>query len=1223
MSSEAIPVRAYLCVRAMAALVLAGVLFFAGCRQFGDFAGEKSTTVDAQGGVSTNPNQVFSPTFAPPAGSYNATQNVAITSSTAGATVCYTTDGVTTPTCNASTGTCIVGTTYAATVAVSVSSTLMALACKAGMLNSTVSSAVYAIDSTPPTISLTAPGAGTYVTNAQVSYTTNEACNVASITWTQTGGTADPGSPRVQALTGSELTSGTHTAVTLANTPALVDGATYTLTFNCTDAAGNAATASSVTGVTFDGAVPVISAIAPANGAFMNTTQVSYTLSETCNTGNVTWTQTGGTADPGSPRVQAMSAAEKLAGAHNNITLASPPALVSGAVYSVSFNCTDFAGQAAATQTSTSVTFDNTLPVISAVAPAASSFVNNTQVSYTLSETCNTGAITWAQTGGTADVGAPHTKALMGAELNAGTHNSITITNNPTLVSGAIYTLTFTCIDAAGNSATPVTRTAVTYDNTGAVISAVAPASSAYVNNTQVSYTLSETCATASITWTRTAGTADPGSPRVQALTGTELNTGAHTAITLTNNPALVSGAVYTVQFDCTDAAANAATPVTVTNVTYDVTVPVISGVAPVASTFVNHQQVTYTLSETCATGGINWTWTGGTASSSFNQGLVAGELTAGVHGPFTISNNPALVSGAIYTVTFSCTDLAGNAATPITRTGVTFDNTPPTISIQNLRNNSPLHTGTVIGPATDNVSAATLVVEFNLDSTTWNAATYAAGAWKFGLPMGASTWRDRTVHTIQVRATDQAGNVTTAGPISVRKGNNRDINGDGYEDIVVSGWQDASATGKSYIFYGSAAGISNTTASSAPRIIAGEQSAAQFSRNSALADYNGDGFGDLAIGASWWTDGVSGTDGRIYIFYGSSGGISLTLASAANRIIQGVDFDNLGSTMIAADVNNDGYSDLLAGANGAQNTALTGQVGRVYLFYSSGSGISQTSSSAATVIFEGENVTPNSTFGSSIVAGDFDADGFTDVGIGAPAYTTNFGRAYMYYGTAGGFAPGTYVAATAKAIATGTTNTFLGGSMAAGDLNADGATDLAAGGYGATASISKLFLYYGAVASRPLQSNTGTPAATVTEGTNGFFLTTTIAIQDVNSDGYGDVIAGAHGGTANNGYTRIFFGQAATITASLPTHAGYSVFGELIGHQFGRGVGAADINGDGYPDLMVGANFFATISTVGNTGRAYLFHSSGTGPVISSAPGANRIIDGVAATEFSIGFNR
>lgn len=166
---------------------------------------------------------------------------------------------MTTPDCNATTGICITGTTYAANISVPASQTLMALACKAGMINSIVSSAIYTIDSTAPTIALTAPAGGTYVNNTQVSYTTNEACGTGSITWTRTSGTADPGSPRVQALIGAELASGTHTAVTLANNPALVDGTTYTLTFNCTDAAGNAATAATVTGVNYDGTdVPVI-----------------------------------------------------------------------------------------------------------------------------------------------------------------------------------------------------------------------------------------------------------------------------------------------------------------------------------------------------------------------------------------------------------------------------------------------------------------------------------------------------------------------------------------------------------------------------------------------------------------------------------------------------------------------------------------------------------------------------------------------------------------------------------------------------------------------------------------------------------------------------------------------------------------------------------------------------------------------------------------------------
>ncbi|MFO1470686.1 MAG: Ig-like domain-containing protein [Turneriella sp.] len=105
---------------------------------------------------------------------------------------------------------------------------------------------------------------------------------------------------------------------------------------------------------------------------------------------------------------------------------------------------------------------DTTAPTITVTSPTSSSSVNNTSVNYTLSEVCNTGSITWTQTSGTADGSSPHVKALTGAELNAGTFTG-TITNNPTLVDGAIYSIAFNCTDLAGNAATAVTRTAVTY----------------------------------------------------------------------------------------------------------------------------------------------------------------------------------------------------------------------------------------------------------------------------------------------------------------------------------------------------------------------------------------------------------------------------------------------------------------------------------------------------------------------------------------------------------------------------------------------------------------------------------------------------------------------------------------------------------------------------------------------------------------------------------------
>jgi len=82
-------------------------------------------------------SQVATPTFSPPAGTYAGTQLVAISTTTSGASIRYTTDG--------STPTSSVGTVYSAPVSVSSSLTLKAIAYKAGMTDSAVASAAYVI----------------------------------------------------------------------------------------------------------------------------------------------------------------------------------------------------------------------------------------------------------------------------------------------------------------------------------------------------------------------------------------------------------------------------------------------------------------------------------------------------------------------------------------------------------------------------------------------------------------------------------------------------------------------------------------------------------------------------------------------------------------------------------------------------------------------------------------------------------------------------------------------------------------------------------------------------------------------------------------------------------------------------------------------------------------------------------------------------------------------
>src|SRR3989339_1159444 len=543
-----------------------------------------------------------------------------------------------------------------------------------------VSNTVVWYDIIAPTITFTVPADNSYRRTTQVSYVLSETFSTGSITWTQTGGNADPGSPHVQALTTAELATTARNNYTLTNNPVLVDGAIYTVTFDGADRAGNDAVSVVKTNVLYDVTLPVISSTTPVPNSYMNHTRVSYTLSEDLSIGEIRWTRSAGLADALSPHIQALSGAELIAGAKTDITLTNDPVLVDGTRYTVRFSGNDLAGNAATMISNTLVWYDVTAPTITFTVPADNSYRRTAQVSYVLSETFSTGSITWTQTGGNADPGSPHVQALTTAELATTARNNYTLTNNPVLVDGAIYTVTFDGADRAGNDAVSVVKTNVLYDVTLPVISSTTPVPNSYMNHTRVSYTLSEDLSIGEIRWTRSAGLADALSPHIQALSGAELIAGAKTDITLTNDPVLVDGTRYTVRFSGNDLAGNAATMISNTLGWYDVTAPTITFTVPADNSYRRTAQVSYVLSETFSTGSITWTQTGGNADpgSPHVQALTTAELATTARNNYTLTNNPVLVDGAIYTVTFDGADLAGNDAVSVVKTNVLYDVTLP-----------------------------------------------------------------------------------------------------------------------------------------------------------------------------------------------------------------------------------------------------------------------------------------------------------------------------------------------------------------------------------------------------------------------------------------------------------------------------------------------------------------------------------------------------------------
>lgn len=157
---------------------------------------------------------------------------------------------------------------------------------------------------------------------------------------------------------------------------------------------------------------------------------------------------------------------------------------LSSGAHSINAYQTDVATNLSSDSSALSITIDTTAPSFSSVTPTASSTINSvitsSDVGYTLSETVASGTVVATRTSGTADGNSPHTCTLAGTALNSGatTLNLSNTTNGCTsdvsnFVSGTVYTFTFDATDAAGNTATQVSRASVTFDSTAPTITSV------------------------------------------------------------------------------------------------------------------------------------------------------------------------------------------------------------------------------------------------------------------------------------------------------------------------------------------------------------------------------------------------------------------------------------------------------------------------------------------------------------------------------------------------------------------------------------------------------------------------------------------------------------------------------------------------------------------------------------------------------------------------------
>ncbi len=405
-------------------------------------------------------------------------------------------------------------------------------------------------------------------------------------------------------------------------------------------------------------------------------------------------------------------------------------------------------------------------------------------------------------------------------------------------------------------------------------------------------------------------------------------------------------------------------------------------------------------------------------------------------------------------------------------------------------------------------------------------------------------------VYPIEIDPLLITADTTLTGPsansyFGIAVANAGDVNGDGYDDVIVGASQASTLTGRAYVYHGSASGLSSTAAST---LSGGNRTGSTpyygcGGRVTGGADLNHDGYDDVAMACV-------ASQACVRVYLGSASGVSTT-ATATLTGVAGTDYGSALAMMPSVD--SDDYADLLVGAPSASSSR-----GKAYLYAGKSSGISTT---VSVTIDGGVDYHLGFAVGD---AGDVNADGYEDAVVTAPGYLLGAGRASVYYGSSTG------LSTTSVTHLYGSALSVLGVSAAGGgDVNGDGYDDLAVGNYAVSSSTTTYaYVFHGTAA------GIDSTATTTLSGT-GSFGGVLAVLPDTDRDGYSDLAVGA----PSNISVSVYPGSASGVSTTAGTTLSES------GSHFGFAIAGADVNGDGYTDVAVGD--YLDSSTYG---KAYVY---------------------------------
>lgn len=346
------------------------------------------------------------------------------------------------------------------------------------------------------------------------------------------------------------------------------------------------------------------------------------------------------------------------------------------------------------------------------------------------------------------------------------------------------------------------------------------------------------------------------------------------------------------------------------------------------------------------------------------------------------------------------------------------------------------------------------------------------------------------------------------------------DFDQDGVADLAVANDDDASTTGAVHLYRGGPTLVDGTPWMTITPPTAGSQ---YFGTSIATGSVDGDAVPDLIVGASTW----KANRGRALLYFGQAG-LGPDLASPIEFRGQAGITGFFGSVVnVLPDLNGDGRSELAV-------TASSDNGGRVYLFF----GRTRAAWAALAENLEGD--------------GNFIPFDRADAVIQGPALVNNqvvlFGRD--------------------------------AGAIAVGDLNGDGVTELAVAA--SRSSVGTVFIFSGAF----VGSRSGPTLVEKTVKVSDAIETLGVPLASTQNLGFGFEMRGGVG-LSGPGVHDLVVALPRASEVHLYSAANGGSFGtrKMVldgpsGRYFGNGLAAGDVNGDGAPDLLIGENAPATVTS-------------------------------------------